>query len=89
MGRATGAVLVGIEARLVDVEAHLGGGLPSISAVGLAGTAVREGIDRIRAALPNAGFRLPQRRVTVNLAPAEFEQRSQTNGTAEARILRF
>jgi magnesium chelatase family protein len=74
VGRALGAVLVGIEARPVDVEVDLGGGLPTIAAVGLAGGAVREGIDRIRAALPHAGFRLPQRRVIVNLAPADLRK---------------
>ena len=74
LGRATGAVLVGIEAYLVEVEADLGGGLPAISAVGLPDAAVREGIDRIRAALPHAGFSLPTRRVIINLAPAEVRK---------------
>ena len=49
LGRATGAVLVGVQARVVEVEADLGGGLPTFSTVGLPGAAVREGIDRIRA----------------------------------------
>lgn len=74
LGRALGAVLVGIEARPVEVEVDLGGGLPTIAAVGLADGAVREGIDRIRAALPHAGFHLPQRRVIVNLAPADLRK---------------
>jgi magnesium chelatase family protein len=73
-GRTTGAMLVGVEARLVQVEVDLGGGLPSISAVGLADLAVREGLDRLRAALRHAGFRLPPRRVTVNLAPADVRK---------------
>ena len=50
LGRSTGAVLLGMDARLVEVEVDLGNGLPTISAVGLAGSAVREGLDRIRAA---------------------------------------
>ena len=74
LGRTSGAVLVGVEARLVDVEVHLGGGLPNIAAVGLANNSVREGIDRIRAALSHSGFKLPQRRVTVNLAPADVRK---------------
>src|SRR5262245_35773143 len=74
LGRAAGAVVVGVHARLVDVEVHLGGGLPNIAAVGLAHSSVREGIDRIRAALSHAGFKLPQRRVTVNLAPADVRK---------------
>ena len=74
LGRTTGAVLVGVEACLVDVEVHLGGGLPNIAAVGLANSSVREGIDRIRAALSHSGFKLPQHRVTVNLAPADIRK---------------
>jgi magnesium chelatase family protein len=74
LGRTAGAVLVGVEARLVDVEVHLGGGLPNIAAVGLANSSVREGIDRIRAALTHSGFKLPQRRVTINLAPADVRK---------------
>jgi magnesium chelatase family protein len=75
LGRATGAVLVGIDAHLVQVEVDLGGGLPTISAVGLPDLAVREGIDRLRAALRHAGFRMPGRRVVVNLAPADVPKR--------------
>lgn len=74
LGRAKGAVLVGIEARLIDVEVDLGSGLPTIAAVGLPDSAVREGIDRIRAALRHAGFKLPERRIVVNLAPAEVRK---------------
>jgi len=74
LGRTAGAVLVGVEARLVDVEVHLGGGIPNIAAVGLANSSVREGIDRIRAALAHSGFKLPQHRVTVNLAPADIRK---------------
>jgi len=74
LGRTTGAVLVGVEACLVEVEVHLGGGIPNIAAVGLANSSVREGIDRIRAALSHSGFKLPQHRVTVNLAPADIRK---------------
>lgn len=75
LGRTSGAVLVGVDACLVDVEVDLGRGLPTISAVGLPDAAVREGIDRIRAALRHARFELPERRVTINLAPAELPKR--------------
>lgn len=74
LGRSTGAVLEGVEARLVEVEADLSGGLPTIAAVGLPDPAVREGIDRIRSALQHTGFKLPQRRIVVNLAPAEVRK---------------
>jgi len=74
LGRATGAVIVGIDARLIEVEVDLGGGLPVIAAVGLPDSAVREGVDRIRSALRHAGFKLPARRIIVNLAPAEVRK---------------
>lgn len=72
LARATGAVLLGIEARLVEVEVHLGGGLPSFNAVGLPDPAVKEGLERIRVALPQSGFPIPHGRIVVNLAPAEI-----------------
>ena len=72
LAHATGAALAGVEARLVDVEVHLGGGLPTISAVGLPDASVREGLDRIRVALAQSGFDPPRHRVVVNLAPAEL-----------------
>ena len=75
LGQTTGAVVDGVDARLILVEADLGGGLPSIAAVGLPDAAVREGIDRLRAALPHAAFNLPQRRLILNLAPAEVRKR--------------
>ncbi|MGH8034300.1 MAG: YifB family Mg chelatase-like AAA ATPase, partial [Lysobacterales bacterium] len=51
---------------------HLGGGLPAMSIVGLPETAVREARDRVKAALLNAGFTFPDRRITISLTPAEL-----------------
>ena len=51
---------------------HLAGGLPGTAIVGLPEAAVREAQDRVRAALQCAHFEYPQRRVTVNLAPADL-----------------
>lgn len=61
----------GIEARSVVVEADIRNGLPSFTIVGLPDAAVREARERVRAALLNSGFEFPQRRITVNLAPAD------------------
>jgi magnesium chelatase family protein len=63
---------LGVEAPAVTVEVHLGGGLPRISLVGLPETAVREAKDRVKAALQNAGFKFPQRHITISLAPADL-----------------
>ncbi|KAF1015198.1 MAG: Competence protein ComM [Stenotrophomonas maltophilia] len=62
----------GVDAPLVRVEVHLSGGLPSTQIVGLAETTVREAPDRVRAALMCARFDFPQRRITLNLAPADL-----------------
>ena len=63
---------VGIEAPAVTVEVHLANGLPNLSIVGLPEAAVKESKDRVRAALLNANFEFPARRITVNLAPADL-----------------
>lgn len=64
--------LVGIDAPPVIVEVHLANGLPSMSIVGLPEAEVKESKDRVRAALLNARFEFPARRITVNLAPADL-----------------
>jgi len=69
----TGAVH-GVDPFLVRVEVSLSTGLPSFTVVGLAQGAVREGRERVTSALRNAGFALPQRRITVNLAPADVRK---------------
>ncbi|MBX3726171.1 MAG: ATP-binding protein [Xanthomonadales bacterium] len=63
---------LGVQAPEVAVEVNLGGGLPNVQIVGMAETAVKEARDRVRAALQNAGFRFPDGRLTVNLAPADL-----------------
>lgn len=62
----------GISAPQVMVEVHLSGGLPSTNIVGLPQATVREARDRVRVAIQNTAFEYPNRRVTVNLAPAEL-----------------
>ncbi len=64
----------GVEGFVVRVEADVSRGLPSFSTVGLGDSAVREGKDRVGAAIRNSGFRFPDDRVTVNLAPADIRK---------------
>jgi len=64
--------LAGIDAPPVRVETHLSNGLPAFHIVGLPETAVREAKDRVRSALINSHFEFPDRRITVNLAPADL-----------------
>lgn len=68
--------LSGLDAPLVRVEAHVGGGLPQFHIVGLPETEVKEARDRVRAALNTARFDWPAGRVTVNLAPADLPKES-------------
>lgn len=63
---------LGLEAPEVCVEVHLGDGLPQLNIVGLAETTVKESRERVRAALAACGFECPNRRITVNLAPADL-----------------
>lgn len=64
----------GVAAPEVRVEVHLSGGLPRIHIVGLPEAAVRESLDRVRAAILCAQFEFPMRRITVNLAPADLRK---------------
>ena len=68
--------LAGLDAPLVRVEVHVGGGLPQFRIVGLPDTEVKEARERVRAALHTARFEWPAGRVTVNLAPADLPKES-------------
>ena len=68
--------LAGLDAPQVAVEVHLAGGLPAFNLVGLPDTEVRESRERVRAALQNAQFEFPARKITVNLAPADLPKES-------------
>ena len=63
---------LGLQAPLVSVEVHLSNGLPAFNIVGLPEAAVKENKDRVRSAIINSKFEFPNRRITVNLAPAEL-----------------
>ncbi len=72
LARTVSASLLGVEGIPVRVEVDVAFGLPSLTIVGLAGSAVQEARERVRSALRNSGFELPARRITVNLAPADL-----------------
>ena len=74
LARIRSAALLGIDAYPVDVEVDISPGLPAFSTVGLPHGAVKEGRERVSAALANAGFEFPLRRITVNLAPADIRK---------------
>ncbi|MFC1660137.1 YifB family Mg chelatase-like AAA ATPase [Gemmatimonadota bacterium] len=74
LAQVMSAALRGVESYLVRVEVNFGNGLPSFSVVGLAEGAVREGKERVWAALHNTGHSIPPRKITVNLAPADVRK---------------
>lgn len=74
LARIWSASLIGIDALKVGVEVDLSGGLPGVVIVGLPDTAVQESRERVRAALKNAGFAFPMRKVVINLTPADVRK---------------
>lgn len=68
------AALHGLEGQLVTVEADMGEGLPSFDMVGALSGETREAASRVRTALKNIGYRLPPRRIVINLAPANVKK---------------
>lgn len=79
------AAVLGIEAYDVTVEVDAAQGLPQFSVVGMPAGAVRESRERVSAAIVNAGFVLPPRRLTVNLAPADVRKEGTASLTIERR----
>ena len=74
LARVWSASLVGLDALKVGVEVDLSGGLPGVVIVGLPDTAVQESRERVKAALKNAGFAFPLRKVVINLTPADLRK---------------
>ncbi len=66
--------VIGLDGAVVEVEVDLSPGLPAFNIVGLPDTAVQEARERVRAAIRNSGFQFPQKRITVNLAPAHLRK---------------
>jgi magnesium chelatase family protein len=74
LARASTFAIDGVEPRRVWAEVDIRAGLPAFTVVGLGDAAVREARERVRPALLNQGFEFPQRRITVNLAPADLRK---------------
>jgi len=74
LAKVLSSAVVGIDATIVEVEVDIAPGLPGFSTVGLPETAVRESRERVKAAITNSGYRFPDDRITVNLAPANMKK---------------
>ncbi len=74
LAKVYSCAVIGLDGAIVEVEVDTANGLPSFVVVGLPDTAVQESRERVQAAIRNAGFYFPQKRLTVNLAPASLRK---------------
>ncbi|MBT3180769.1 MAG: YifB family Mg chelatase-like AAA ATPase [Candidatus Marinimicrobia bacterium] len=73
------SAILGIDAYIVEVECHMTGArLPKFVTVGLPEGAVKESKERVKAAIRNSGYKLPGKRITINLAPADIRKEGST-----------
>lgn len=87
LATATSASVIGVDGLPVRVEVDVAFGLPGLTIVGLAGSAVLEARERVRAAIRNSGFEVPARRITVNLAPADLPKEGTVHDLAIATAI--
>jgi magnesium chelatase family protein len=72
--KLSSAAVFGIEAFKVEIETHLDTGLPAFNIVGLPDSAVKESRERVQSAIKNSDFIFPQKKITINLAPADIRK---------------
>jgi magnesium chelatase family protein len=73
-GRVFAVAIVGVEGRIIAVEAHVGRGLPALALAGLPGAGVQDARERVRPAVEASGLQWPLRRIVVNLSPANVRK---------------
>jgi len=78
IAKVKSCAVFGLDAYPVEVEVDIGRGLPSFSIVGLPDKAIDESKDRVRSAIKNSGLVFPDKRLTVNLAPADIKKEGPT-----------
>ena len=74
LAKVTSCAVIGLDGELVEVEVDISSGLPAFNIVGLPDIAVQEAKERVRSAIRNSGLAFPQKRITVNLAPADLRK---------------
>ena len=74
LAKILSSAVLGIDAYWVEVEVDITSGLPMFTTVGLPETSVKESKERVKAAISNSGYRFPDDRITVNLAPADIKK---------------
>jgi magnesium chelatase family protein len=74
LAKVCSCAMVGLDGHVIDVEVDVSNGLTAFNVVGLPDAAIKESIERLRAALRHSGLKMPWTRVTVNLAPADIRK---------------
>jgi magnesium chelatase family protein len=74
LAKVTSCAVIGLDGELVEVEVDISSGLPAFNIVGLPDIAVQEAKERVRSAIRNSGLAFPNKRITVNLAPADLRK---------------
>jgi magnesium chelatase family protein len=74
LAKALSGAVIGIDAYIVEVEVDIASGLPAFTTVGLPEMAVKESRERVKSAITNSGYRFPDDRITINLAPAHIKK---------------
>jgi len=74
LSKVLSSATYGIEAYLVEVEAHVEKQVPGFIIVGLPDNAVKESRERVIAAIKNSGIDFPVKKITINLAPADIKK---------------
>ncbi len=74
LSKVLSCAVVGLDGELVEVEVDIANGMPAFNIVGLPDAAVQEAKERARSAIRNSGYLFPNKRITVNLAPADLRK---------------
>ena len=74
LAKVFSSAVLGIDAYRVEVEVDITSGLPTYTTVGLPEASVKESKERVKSAIGNSGYRFPDDRITVNLAPADIKK---------------
>ena len=83
------AAIQGIDGCMIQVEADVSDGLPCFSMVGFLASEVKEAKERVSIAIRNSGFRIPPKKITINLSPADFRKAGSCDRSSDFRCVRL
>jgi len=86
LARTWSVGLAGVVGAMVEVEVDMSMGMPGVALVGLPDAVVRQSVDRVRAAVVNAGATFPQRRITIGLSPASMPKQGAGFGLSMSQM---